>query len=244
MDYNQIINSHLEHDADITIGAFQAKEDPSRFGIFETARDCKVIGFEEKPDHPKSSLASMGIYVFKTQVLKNILQDADRLIDFGKDVIPYALEQGLNLYIDRFKGYFKDVGTVHSLFDANMDLIDNPQFLKLHEYKEFPIYTKSSNLPPHHITSQARVTNSLISDGCLVQGNLDHVVLSSGCFVEQDAQLKQVIAYENARILQGAVIENAIILKDTTIPENAHLIFEDIQVIGPDYLMKWGNQNE
>jgi glucose-1-phosphate adenylyltransferase len=240
MDYATLFETHLQKDADITIGAFKVKDNPSRYGILDVSKDCKVLHFEEKPEHPKSKNASMGVYIFKTEVLKELLEDSSELNDFGGDVIPYALSKQYKVYAHRYQGYFKDVGTIKSLFDANMELIDNPQRLKLHEYKDFPIYTKSTNLPPHHITSEAKVNNSLISDGCLVEGQLEHAILSNGNYISKSVQLTNVISYQNVRIEEGSILKNCIILEDTIIPKNTTIISKDIVVIDEDFLKDGG----
>lgn len=240
MDYHELFKTHLEKDADITIGAFKVHTDASRYGILEVNKDCKVTGFEEKPENPKSSNASMGVYIFKTEILKELLQTKE-LNDFGKDIIPYALKKGYKIFGHRYSGYFKDVGTLKTLFEANMDLIDNPHFLKLHEYRDFPIYTKSSNLPPHHITKDAQVVNSLISDGCLVEGKLNHTILSSGCFVSKNTTLKNVIAFDNVTIEEDVHLENCFILKDTIIKKGTSHKFNSVRVIDNEIL---GELNE
>ena len=136
MDYQLMIAEHIKQNADITIATFKAGNDASRFGILELDDNNKVLSFEEKPEHPKSSLASMGVYVFKKSILKSLLgYSDDGLFDFGKDIIPFALDRELEIYGYQFDGYFRDVGTVDALFKANMDLIDNPSFLKLNQYK-------------------------------------------------------------------------------------------------------------
>ncbi len=230
MDYTKLIKTHTENNADITIGTFKVKKEASRFGILEMTPQQKVIGFEEKPLHPRSKNASMGVYIFKTKVLKELLSHGE-LTDFGKDVIPYALSKNYNVYGYLYKGYFQDVGTLKTLFEANMNLIDNPQFLKLQEYRDFPIYTKSTNLPPHHVTNNAVIINSMISDGCLVEGKLNHAILSSGCYISKNAELKNVIAFEDVRIGENTKIHNCFILKGTEIPANLELVFNEVTVI-------------
>lgn len=235
MDYSELFETHLAKESDITIGAFKVQKDASRYGILEVNKDCKVTGFEEKPENPKSNNASMGVYIFKTEVLKELLNTSE-LNDFGKDIIPYALTKDYNIFGHRYKGYFKDVGTLSTLFEANMDLIDNPQFLKLHEYRDFPIYTKSSNLPPHHITKNAVVINSMISDGCLIDGRLNHAIISSGSYIGKNASLKNVIAFRNVTIEDNVTLENCFILEDTIVKSGTKLKFDNIKVIDNEIL--------
>lgn len=236
MDYSALFETHIEKDADITIGAFKVKKDASRYGILEVGNDCRVLSFEEKPENPKTKNASMGVYIFKTQILKELVDHSDQLLDFGKDVIPFALSKNYKVYGHRFKGYFKDVGTIKTLFEANMELIDNPQFLKLHEYKDFPIYTKSSNLPPHHITKSASVSKSLISDGCLIEGNLSHAILSSRCFIGKNTSIQDSILYENVRVMDHVTLRNCIVLENTEISAGSTYDFDEITVIDQDYI--------
>ena len=240
MNYQDLLTTHLKTNADITIGTFKVRKDKTRYGILETDNQNKVIGFEEKPLQPKSNNASMGVYVFKTEILKELLE-TEELHDFGKDVIPYALHKNYQIFSHRYNGYFKDVGTLKTLFEANMDLIDNPQFLKLHEYRDFPIYTKSSNLPPHHITKNATVINSMISDGCLVEGKLNHTILSSGCYIGKNTTLNNTIVFDNVTIEEDVTIKNCFIASNTHIKKGTVLEFEDIHVIDNDYL---GDYNE
>ncbi len=242
MDYQELINTHLENNSDITIGAFKVKKDASRYGILELNKSNEVVSFEEKPEIPKSNKASMGVYVFKTSVLKQLLEHSEQLLDFGKDIIPFALSHNYNLCGYMFNGYFKDVGTIVSLFEANMDLIDNPKFLKLHEYKDFPIYTKSSNLPPHHITKHGSVTSSLVSDGCLIEGRLVKAILSSGCYIKKHSVLSNVILYNNVKIEEHVNLHNCIVLENTIVPKNTTLSFDEITVIDDDFLRGYNNE--
>ncbi|MFK5883804.1 MAG: sugar phosphate nucleotidyltransferase, partial [Candidatus Izemoplasma sp.] len=213
--------------------------------IIESNDDGLITGFEEKPKNPKSSNASMGIYVFKRQVLKKLLSESnDYKLDFGKDIIPSSIKQNYKTYMYKFNGYFRDVGTINSLYAANMDLIDNPEYLDINNYKEFPIYTRSSELPPHHIISSAKIKNCLISDGCIIKGNIDHSVLSSGIVVEAGASIKDAIIFPNVIINKNVIIEKAFILENLVIEENTKLIFEFPTVVDEDYLQKLGDANE
>ncbi len=244
MDYRDIINAHKANDADLTIATFSVDGDASRFGIIETDDNQRVKSFEEKPDSPKSHQASMGIYVFKTDVLKELLfMERETQFDFGHDIIPLALAENKAVYAYPFKGYFRDVGTVKSLYDANMDLIDNPQYLKLHEYLDFPVYTKSSNMPPHHIGEQSQINNSLIADGCLLYGDVFHSILSSGVYMGIDSIVKDSIIYENVRIGDGCYINNAIVLKGSVLLPKTKLDFDETTVVDNEFLWKLGENN-
>ena len=245
MNYQLMIDEHIQNNADITIATFKVGNDASRFGILELDSNDKVKSFEEKPENPKSKLASMGVYIFKKSILESLLSYSDDgLFDFGKDIIPYALQQEVEIYGYKFDGYFKDVGTINALFQANMDLIDNPQFMKLHEYKDFPVFTKSSNLPPHHIMKDSIVRHSLISDGCMISGNLDHCVISSGTVIKTDCTVKNTIIFSDVTVNKGCSIENAIIMDGTVIMENSILKFDEVTVITNEMLWKLGDTHE
>ncbi|QMS84299.1 glucose-1-phosphate adenylyltransferase family protein [Candidatus Xianfuyuplasma coldseepsis] len=245
MNYTQMIEDHIAVDADVTIGAFHASKNASRFGIITATNDGWVTNFEEKPDHPKSNLASMGIYVFKREVLRQLLAENEQEnVDFGHDIIPLAIHKNKRIHVYRFNGYFRDVGTINSLFKANMELIDNPQLLKLHEYVDSPVYTKSSNLPPHHIGKQSIIHNTLISDGCLILGDIYHSVLSSSIVVEDGALIRDCIIYEHVHIGTGSVLKNVIILDHTRIPPYTRIECDKVKVIDEDYLKQEGYQHE
>lgn len=245
MDYTKMISEHVQKEAEITIASFTVKKNPSRFGILQSDNEGHVIGFEEKPEHPKSNQASMGIYIFNTKVLKELLEiDGKKNTDFGGDIIPLALEMKYHIHNYEFSGYFRDVGTIESLFEANMDLIDNPQYLKLREYVDSPVYAKSGNLPPHHIAAECKVVNSLISDGCLVYGDLEHCILSSGVVIEHGSKLVNSIVHKNVRISRMSRVKNAIILENSVILPNTNLIFDEITVVDNDFLWKLGDANE
>lgn len=245
MDYNKIIDHHKETNADITISAFDPNSDYSRFGIIEINEKYEVVGFEEKPDQPKANLASMGIYCFKTSVLKQLLKDASsKQMDFGKDIIPLSLIDGYHVYAYRFNGYFRDVGTIQSLFDANMDCIDYPHLLKLQEYKELPLYTKSSNLPPHHIVRSNRIEDAMIADGCLIYGEVIHSVISSGVLIKDRSKIINSIIFANAKIGEDCTIENAIILENSVVLSGTELVFDEVTVVDNEYLWKLGDSDE
>ena len=245
MNYNELITEHIRKQADITISAFTVTKDISQFGILQLDNFSKVIGFEEKPEIPKSDLASMGVYVFNKDVLKELLQaNLDTNFDFGKNIIPLALKRNKKVFGYKFNGYFRDVGTINSLYQANMDLIDNPHLLKLHEYIDSPVFTKSSNLPPHHISADANVKNCMISDGCLIYGDVFHSIISSGTVVSRGSVVKDSIIHSNVKVGKSCFIQNAIITDNTVILPKSELIFDEITVVDNDYLWKLGENNE
>lgn len=245
MDYNKLIEAHEQSEAAVTLALFKPESDVSRFGVVEIDDDGCVRGFEEKPAQPKSDYASMGVYIFNRDALKNILNDERReAFDFGKDVIPKALDEGylINSYI--FEGYFRDVGTIKSLYRANMDLLDQPELLKLNDYKHLPLFTRSSDMPPHHIMRHDRVVNSYISDGCLVSGSVVHSILSNGVAIKEDAHVEDSIIHKNAVVGENARIRNAIILEDTIILPNTALEFDDVTVIDNETLWALGGGDD
>jgi glucose-1-phosphate adenylyltransferase len=244
MNYNPMIEEHKKANADVTIATFTPEGDLERFGIVESNEEDWVVSFEEKPSHPKSRHASMGIYVFKTEVLRKLLSiNQEENFDFGHDIIPLALSQDLRILRYQFDGYFRDVGTVQSLYDEHMNLLDNPQFLRLHDYKHLPIFTKSSNLPPHHIATRTLVRQSLISDGCLIYGEVYHSVLSSKVVVKNGAYVKDSVVFSNVKIGENARIENVILMDGSVVLANTELIFEEVTVIDNDYLWKLGENH-
>jgi glucose-1-phosphate adenylyltransferase len=218
---------------------------PSRFGILETDESNKITNFEEKPDNPKSDLGSMGIYVFNTKALKSLLnENKEELVDFGHDIIPLALSNKLNVCAYEFDGYFKDVGTIESLYEANMDLIDNPHFLKIRDYNNFPLLTKSLNLPPHHVVSSDQIIDSFISDGCLIYGEIIHSILSSGILVDKGTVIKNSLIHPNVKVGSNCIIENAIITQDSIVLSGTSLVFDKVTVVDNEYLWKFGDNHE
>lgn len=245
MNYNDMLSEHIKKQAEVSIASFKVFKNQSRYGILESDENRRVIGFEEKPDDPKTNQASMGIYIFNTSVLKELLEiDIKNNIDFGSHIIPLALRKNYYVHDYHFNGYFRDVGTIDSLFEANMDLIDNPQYLKLHEYVDFPVYTKSGNLPPHHIAGDCKISQTLISDGCLIYGDLHHCILSSGVVVEKGSITTNSIIHKDVRIGKDCIIRNAIVLEGSVILPNTVLEFDDITIVDNDYLWRLGDHHE
>ena len=202
MDYKIMLDYHKANNADITIAAMPVPiEEAKRFGIVVTDDDNRITEFEEKPENPKSNLASMGIYIFSWKVLKNALialKDQNEC-DFGKHVIPYCFENNKRLFAYEYNGYWKDVGTLNSYWEANMELLDeNPQ-IDLNDDK-MRIYTRNFSLPPHYIAPGASVKNSILADGCVIEGEVENCVIHSG-----------------VKIGKGSVVKNSVIMKDTVV---------------------------
>lgn len=217
MDYADMIKFHKEHDAACTIAVIDVSlEEASRFGILNTNEDGSIYEFEEKPAHPKSTNASMGIYVFSWKELrKYLIEDAENensSNDFGKDVLPAMLNAGERMFAYPFEGYWKDVGTVESLWDANMDLLDPNLKLDLRD-----IYSKNPMFPPHYVSETATIKNSNISDGCIVEGEVENSILFPGVKIEKGAKVDYSIIMPNTVVKANADIKYSIVSENTVI---------------------------
>ncbi|WP_309089420.1 glucose-1-phosphate adenylyltransferase [Domibacillus sp.] len=248
MNYDTMLDYHIEKQADVTISVIEVPwEEASRFGIMNTDEDFNVTRFDEKPEKPESNLASMGIYIFKWSVLQKYLEmdesNPDSSNDFGKDVIPAMLADNLKLIAYPFKGYWKDVGTVKSLWEANMDLLDEKQDLNLFEYS-WRIYSVNPNQPPQIIGSKAKVQHSLVNEGCIIDGVIEQSVMFQGVEVEEEAVLKECVVMPNARIGRGSYIERAVVMGDLEIPENTVIRNDsnDILLVTEQFLMEHTEQ--
>lgn len=221
MDYADMIKFHKEHDAACTIAVIDVSlEEASRFGILNTNEDGSIYEFEEKPAHPKSTNASMGIYVFSWKELKKyLIEDAENensSNDFGKDVLPAMLNAGERMFAYPFEGYWKDVGTVESLWDANMDLLNPNLKLDLRD-----IYSKNPMFPPHYVSETATIKNSNISDGCIVEGEVENSILFPGVKIEKGAKVDYSIIMPNTVVKANADIKYSIVSENTVIGCNA-----------------------
>ena len=221
MDYSKMLKQHKETGADCTIAVLDVPLDQaSRFGIMNTDEDNRILEFEEKPPHPKSTKASMGIYIFNRALLAEYLirdeADPNSSKDFGKNVIPAMLNDGRRMFAYAFEGYWKDVGTIGSLWEANMDLLGSDPAFRLHDPK-WRIYFRNNAEPPHLIGDFARVTNSLITEGCEIQGVVENCVLSAGVKVARGAYVKDSVIMSNVTIGEGATVNYSIIDSDTEI---------------------------
>ncbi len=225
MDYSKMIAEHQKNNADCTIAVIEVEmSEASRFGILNTREDGSIYEFDEKPKVPKSNLASMGIYVFNWQKLREYLeadeQDPKSQNDFGKNVLPAMLAAGERMFAYRFEGYWKDVGTIDSLWEANMDLLNPKIPLDLSD-SEWKIYSRNPGLPPHYIGETAEVENSMISEGSNIDGKVDFSVLFSGVTVEEGAEIRDSIIMPGSRICKDAVVQYAIVAENAVIGEGA-----------------------
>ena len=225
MDYSKMLARHKETDSAATIAVLDVSlEEATRFGIMNINADDTIYEFEEKPAKPKSTLASMGIYIFKWDKLRKYLcedeANPDSSNDFGKDIIPAMLNSGEKMMVYRFDDYWKDVGTVESLWDANLDLLNPKIDLNLSD-PNWKIYSRTQARPPHFIGDQATVVNSLVSVGCEIDGNIDYSVLFENVTVEEGATVEYSLAMPGAVIKKGAKVRYAIIAENVVVEENA-----------------------
>lgn len=249
MDYSLMLDFHKQKQADATIAVFEVPwKEASRFGIMNTDEDRRITEFEEKPKQPRSNLASMGVYIFNWETLKTYLEEDERdrssANDFGKNVIPRMLGAGLNMVAYPFHGYWKDVGTVDSLWEANMDLLADRPELNLHD-PAWRIYSVNAALPPHFVAAEAKVENSLVSEGCTIAGEVHDSVLFPGVSVAPGAVVKRSVIFPNTRIGAGVVIDKAIIGSGTVIEAKAQVgcagsVAEGVAVIGEDIVIPAG----
>ena len=247
MDYAEMLAAHKKNKADCTIAVLEVSlEEASRFGIMNTNPDGSVYEFEEKPKHPKSTKASMGIYVFTWSKLRDYLirdeEDKDSANDFGKNIIPNMLADGQKLFAYDFSGYWKDVGTISSLWEANMDLLNPKSGLEIND-RNWKIYARNTALPPQYIGDEAVITDSIISEGCSIRGNVAKSVIYQGALITKGAEVRDSIimpgAYigENARVSHAIVGWNTVVGKNCVIgaPQEGPVAGEwKIAVVGPE----------
>jgi glucose-1-phosphate adenylyltransferase len=243
MDYNKMLDFHKEKNAAATIAVLDVpKEEASRFGIMITDDEDNIIDFEEKPKNPRSTLASMGIYIFSWQKLKKYLianeEDKNASKDFGKNIIPDMREAGEKLVAYRFDGYWKDVGTIDSLWEANMDLINPNIPIDLYD-PAWKIYSRNPILPPQNIGSHALIQNSMVTEGCVIDGAVESSIISEGVTIEEGAVIYDSILMPGCHIKKGAQVQYAIVGEDSVIGENA-VIGERPENIADDDKLAWG----
>ena len=226
MDYADMLREHLEHDAACTISVLQVSmEEATRFGIMNLGEDGYVCEFEEKPKQPKSDLASMGIYIFNWKKLREYLiadeNDPNSSKDFGKNIIPNMLNAGEKLWPYRFDGYWRDVGTITSLWDANMDMLSTT-LINLYD-PTWPISSRSPICPPHFTGENAQIIHSIVTEGCEIDGTVENSVLSSAVKVGTGANIIYSVLMPGAVVEEGATVEYAIVGENTVVHKNAHV---------------------
>jgi len=225
MNYDKMLDYHKEMNADATIAVIEVPmKEASRFGIINTDGNGRIVEFEEKPEHPKSNLASMGIYIFNWKLLRKILladmKNPDSHHDFGKDVIPCLLNDNKTLAAYKFKGYWKDVGTIDSLWEANMDLIDSRNELNLND-PTWKIYTEDTPALPQYIGPNAKIDKAFITQGCVVEGEVKHSVLFTGCKVGEGAKIIDSVLMPGVEVAAGAVVQRALVADNVKIGQDA-----------------------
>ncbi len=244
MDYSKMLDYHKEKKADCTIAVINVSiEEASRFGIMNTNEDNSVYEFEEKPKNPKSTNASMGIYIFTWEKLRKYLikdeEDKTSSNDFGKNIIPNMLNDGQKLFAYKFEGYWKDVGTISSLWEANMDLLDSNSGINLDD-NNWKIYARNTAEPPHYVGNNAQIINSLVTEGCEIDGCIKNSVISSGVKVGKNVVIEDCNIMPNVVIEDGAVIKYTIVGPGARIGKNAQVggVCDKsglkIAVVGPD----------
>ena len=226
MDYDKMLEYHKANNADATIAVIEVPmKEASRFGIMNTDTETgRIVEFEEKPAQPKSNLASMGIYIFNWKLLRKMLladmKNADSSHDFGKDIIPTMLNDGKSLFAYKFKGYWKDVGTIDSLWEANMDLLNKNNALDLND-SSWKIYTEDVTALPQYIGAEAKIDSAFITQGCVVDGEVKHSVLFTGAKVAAGAKVIDSVLMPGAEVGEGAVVTRALVADGIKIGKNA-----------------------
>jgi glucose-1-phosphate adenylyltransferase len=226
MDYSPMIAFHQQHGADVTLGAVVVPlEEGHRFGILETDASGKVVSFEEKPSQPRGTLGSMGIYVFNKDTLARVLLENAQAAggaDFGHNIIPTMVERNERVFAYPFAGYWQDVGTIQSYWEAHMALLDDKPAFDLYD-PSWVIHTRSEERPPAHVRSSARITSSLISHGCIIKGQVEHSILSPGVIVEEGAVVRDSIILFDCIIGAGSVIDRAILDKEVEVGKDCQI---------------------
>jgi len=251
MDYSKMLKYHKEKNAKATIAVIEVPwDEASRFGIMNTTEEGKIYEFEEKPANPKSNLASMGVYIFNWSVLRDYFVKSEEsnkcFDDFGKDIIPMMLEDQREMYAYSFKGYWRDVGTIQSLWDANMDLIKYPDAIDLNDSR-WRIYTNTMASPPQYIGKDAEINESLIADGCSILGQVENSVLSHGVYIDENSSVKDSVIMPNVKIGKNVTIQKAMIGEGAVIEDNAVItnndeisVVSEYEVVKPELALQGG----
>ena len=239
MNYNKMLDFHKEKEADLTVAHINVPlEEASRFGILNTNDDLQINEFLEKPEHPISTKASMGIYIFNWKVLKEYLirdeENPESEKDFGKNIIPMLLEENRRIFAFPFAGYWKDVGTIESLWEANMDLIKRRDEFNISD-KTWKVYYRHEGKLPQFIGDSAQVTDSMISDGTIVLGTVHESIVSSGVSIEKNAKVQGSIIMQNAIIEEGATVINSIIAEGTVVKSGVTVGHSEVE-LGQDMI--------
>ena len=256
MDYREMLAVHKKNNAAATISVLTVTmEEAKRFGIMNVRDDDSIYEFEEKPANPKSNLASMGVYCFTWSKLRKYLvedeADPNSSNDFGKNIIPNMLNAGETMMVYRFDGYWKDVGTINSLWDANMDILDPQGDLSVYDQK-WPLWARNPIRPPHLIQEHASINHSFISSGCIIDGDVQNSIISDSVEVGHGAIVRYSVVMPGAKILPGATVEYAILAEDVVVGAGAHVgsdqVYDDpnkkVAVVGKGVEIAAGAQIE
>lgn len=235
MDYNKMLAQHKKHHANLTIAVRNVSmNEASRFGIMQTDENDRIVDFEEKPKHPKSDQASMGIYIFNwdrlREVLKNSFDKEKEMIDFGKNVIPYYINSGDTVVAYNFSGYWRDVGTVNSLWKANMELINGDFYYQMQSDK-WPIYYHDTLAPPTTISSDAVIENTLIDNGCFISGTIKHSVLAKNVTIQENSVIKNSVIMPNAAIGKNVYLDHAVVGENAVIGDHRRIVGNDSEIL-------------
>ena len=236
LDYRKLIDYHIEKQAELTISTIRVpKEDTSRFGMLKVNDQNRIIEFEEKPKETDSQLASMGIYVFnwkkfKEEIVHKYYKHLYEGVDFAQDVIPHFIEADSAVYAYEYEGYWRDVGTVESYWKAHMDLLGTQDELQLHDYS-WPIFSKTPNLPPHHILQGAKVKNAWVNEGCMIFGEVYNSIVAHRCVIEKGAVVEDSVILTSAFIEHDCYIKYAIIGDEVVIPAHTELIGREDEIL-------------
>lgn len=242
MDYSKMVKAHKKANAAATIAVIEVPwDEASRFGIMNTDADLNITEFEEKPANPKSNLASMGVYVFSWPVLKQYLiddeNDPNSDNDFGKNIIPKMLGDGNKLLAYKFDGYWKDVGTIQSLWEANMNLLSENPGYKIDD-DEWKIFSRNPAMPPHYLAPSSRVKNCYITEGCEIEGDVENCVIFEGVTIDEGAVVRDSVLFPCCTIKKGAVVSKAMIGSGACIDENAVIGSDDADAVNDYYNTK------
>ena len=238
IDFREMLEEHKKNGAELTIiskDITDETEDLSRFGIIEYDRYNKVLGFEEKPKKPKSNRISLGMYLFNKDFLLKYLEYADKLVDFGSDLIPFLIKETDRVYSYNYTGRFMDVGTIESLYYGNMFYLEHPEILD-NKGQKYKIYSHAYDYPPQALGSKAKVSYSVLTDGCMINGTVIHSVMSYGTIVEEGAEVIDSVILPNTKIGKGTKIKCAIIDEGITIGDNMNLVFDKPTLVDEEFL--------
>jgi glucose-1-phosphate adenylyltransferase len=231
MNYDELIAYHLAKGADVTVPLYEVPiEEAHRYGVLRTDDDGRIVEFEEKPDRPKSNLISMGIYVFNRQCLiERLVEDSrtNSTHDFGRDIVPRMVEDlDQRVYGYPFSGYWRDVGTIEAYYDGNMDLLEDLPELNMYD-PDSRIRSRVTGFPPAKVGQRAYISRSLIDLGCIINGHVQHSVLSPGVYIEEGAVVRDSIIFDDCRIESGAIVERSIVDKDVLVGKNSYVGYGD-----------------